>query len=445
MFSIQFEIGLLVLLRREVDVCRCVGLTARDGLVGQRLNLDEPLRRKPRLDDRLAAVAVAHVVGVVLDAGQQALLFQVGDDLLARKIAVESRISAAFGIDVRLRVHHVDRGQMMALAQGKVIGVVRRRHLHRAGAEVAADPLVENDGNLAVHQRQAQFLAVQMQIALVFGMNGNGYVAEHGLGARRRHRQKLAGILAIRVDNRIPNLPQVALLFLVDHFQVADGRLAARAPVHDVCAAIDQSLLVQADEGLAHRDREPLVHGEVFALPVNRRAQPLHLVENGAAVVPPPLPHALDECLAAQLLAALAFARSSCRSTIICVAMPAWSVPGSHSARPPLMRRQRVRMSISVWLSMCPMCRRPVTLGGGSRIVKDWPSSLGRLRRCGSCGRRLGEEVLAHPVFGPVIFNGGGVVGFGQVVRHERLVRSPRGLPQTPFTRGFERGDHPQL
>ena len=73
----------------------------------------------------------------------------------------------------------------MALAEGKVVGVVRRSHLHRAGAEVAADPLVEDDGNLAVHQRQAQFLAVQMQIALVLGMNGHGHVAEHGFGARR--------------------------------------------------------------------------------------------------------------------------------------------------------------------------------------------------------------------------------------------------------------------
>src|SRR5712672_4364935 len=49
--------------------------------------------------------------------------------------------------------------------------------------------------------------------------------------------------------------------------------------------------------------------------------------------------------------------------------MPAWSVPGIQTARSPSMRCQRVRMSISVWLSMWPMCRRPVTLGGGRRMV----------------------------------------------------------------------------
>ena len=182
-------------------------LDSFDGLVGQRLNLDEPLRGEARLDGCLAAVAVAHVIGVVLDAGQQSLLFQVSNDFLARHIAVEARISAAFGVDVAFRVHDIDRGQMMALAQGKVVGVVRRSYLHRAGAEFAANPLVENDGNLAAHQRQPQFLAVQVQIALVFRMNGDGHVAEHGFRPRGRNRQKLAGIFSVRIDDRVSNLP----------------------------------------------------------------------------------------------------------------------------------------------------------------------------------------------------------------------------------------------
>ena len=241
-----FEVDLLVVLGREADglVAVGVGLDGGNGLLGQRLNLDEPLRRKARLDHRLAAVAVAHVVGVVLDGGQAALLFEVGDDVLARHIAVEAGVGAAVLVDVAAVVHHVDRGQMMPLAEREVVGIVRRRHLHRAGAELAAHPLVENDGDLAVHQRQAQLFAVQMQVALVLGMNGNGHVAEHGLGARRGDRHKLAGIFAVRAEDRVANLPQMALLLLVDHFEIADRGLAARAPVDDVCAAIDQPLLV---------------------------------------------------------------------------------------------------------------------------------------------------------------------------------------------------------
>ena len=49
--------------------------------------------------------------------------------------------------------------------------------------------------------------------------------------------------------------------------------------------------------------------------------------------------------------------------------MPAWSVPGSHSALSPHMRRQRITRSCSVNCSAWPMCSLPVTLGGGMRIT----------------------------------------------------------------------------
>ena len=415
-----------------------VRLDGGDGFLGQRLNLDEPLRGEARLDDGFAAVAVAHVVGVVLDAGQEPLLFEVGDDFLARSEAVEARVGAAFGVDVGAVVHHVDGGQMMALAEGEVVGVVRGRDFDRAGAELAADPLVEEDGNFAVHQRQAQLLAVEMQVALVFGMNGDGHVAEHGFGARGGNGEEFAGVFAVVAENGIANLPELALVLFVDHFEVADGGLAARAPVDDVGAAIDEALLVEADEGLAHGDGEVVVHGEVFALPVDGGAEALHLVEDGAAVVALPLPHALDEGFAAQLLAGGAFARPA-------GARPssAWRCRRGRCREPrargrPLMRRQRVRMSISVWLSMWPMCRRPVTLGGGSRMVKaDWPSGRLVLDRAAGAGVGCGEEIFADPVFGPVIFNGGGVVGFGQVVRHGFSSASPRRCAANPMIEGL--------
>ena len=58
------------------------------------------------------------------------------------------------------------------------------------------------------------------------------------------------------------------------------------------------------------------------------------------------------------------------RSVTICVAMPAWSVPGCQSVSNPCMRFQRTRMSCSVLLKAWPMCNEPVTLGGGIMIEK---------------------------------------------------------------------------
>ena len=157
---------------------------------------DKPLRGEARLDDGFAAVAMADVVGVVLDRGEEPLLFQVLDDLLASRKAIEAGVGAAFGVDVGAVVHHVDGGQMVALGEGEVVGIVRGRDFDGAGAEVAADPGIDDDGNLAIHQRQAQLFAVEMQVALVLGMNGDGGVAEHGFGARGGNSHELAGLFA---------------------------------------------------------------------------------------------------------------------------------------------------------------------------------------------------------------------------------------------------------
>mmetsp|Transcript_83519 Transcript_83519/g.215090 ORF Transcript_83519/g.215090 Transcript_83519/m.215090 type:complete len:218 (+) Transcript_83519:2802-3455(+) len=62
---------------------------------------------------------------------------------------------------------------------------------------------------------------------------------------------------------------------------------------------------------------------------------------------------------------------TNCRSTSIWVAMPAWSVPGSHSVRCPYIRWKRAITSSRLANIAWPMCSRPVTLGGGMGITYD--------------------------------------------------------------------------
>ncbi len=58
------------------------------------------------------------------------------------------------------------------------------------------------------------------------------------------------------------------------------------------------------------------------------------------------------------------------RSTTICVAMPAWSMPGIQQTLKPLMRLKRTTASSMVAVSAWPMCSAPVTLGGGRTMEK---------------------------------------------------------------------------
>src|SRR3569833_3250836 len=150
---------------------------------------------------------------------------------------------------------------------------------------------------------------MEVRVALVLWMDSYSDVTEHGLGSGCRDDQKLAGVLAVGANYGIANLPEVSLVLVVNDFEVANGGLAPRAPVDDIGAAIDQALYVESDKRFADGNRKPLVHCEVLTIPVNGCAESLHLIQNGSAVVPLPLPHTLNESLAPHLLALLAFGR----------------------------------------------------------------------------------------------------------------------------------------
>jgi hypothetical protein len=75
--------------------------------------------------------------------------------------AVEAVVGRAGQIDVRGLVHDGEVGQVVALADGEVVGVVRGRDLDGAGAELGLRPVVGEDGNLAADERQRRFLPMR--------------------------------------------------------------------------------------------------------------------------------------------------------------------------------------------------------------------------------------------------------------------------------------------
>ena len=92
--------------------------------------------------------------GMVFDLDEQAKLVEVGDDALAGDVAVESVVFRAGEIDGGGRREDVEAGEVVALADGEVVGVVRGRDLNGTGAELGVGPVVGDDGNLATGEGQ---------------------------------------------------------------------------------------------------------------------------------------------------------------------------------------------------------------------------------------------------------------------------------------------------
>ena len=262
-----------------------------------------PLLGEHRLDDFARAGDARHHVLDGLDAHEKPQLLEVFDGGLTAGVAVHPAVLLG-DVFVHLRGlgEHVHHREVVALADLKVVEVVRRRDLHAARAEFAVDVFVGDDGNLVVGQGELQHLAHERFVALVFGMHGHGLVAKERLGTGRGNDHAFAAVGA-----RIADFPQEAVGLLAFDFKVAHGALQLRVPVDEALPAVDEAFAIERHEDLLDGLRELVVHREVKALPVKAVAQAAHLIEDGAARNFLPVPDAFDELLAAELATVDAF------------------------------------------------------------------------------------------------------------------------------------------
>ena len=242
---------------------------------------------------------VPRLSGVILDLDEIAALLQIGHHAAAGFEAVEAGVGAGGGGHDAVFVDHLDLRQVVAASGFEIVEVVRGGDLDHAGAEFGVGQLVEDDGDLAIHQGQLDGLAVQVEVARVLRVDGDGGIAEHGFGAGGGHGHEAAG----HAVDGVADVPEVALHVGVRHFEIGDRGVAARAPVDHVLAAVDQALFVQADEDLADGAREAGIEREALARPVAAGAQADHLVLDGVAGLRLPFPDALLELLAAEVAA----------------------------------------------------------------------------------------------------------------------------------------------
>ena len=137
-----------------------------------------------------------------------------------------------------------------------------------------------------------------MGVTFVFGIDGNGHVAQQRFGTGSRYDNGFGGI----VRQRIADVPHRALFFHAFHFQIRHRRTQYGIPVHQAFAAVNQALFIQAHEHFGHGFGAHVVHREILARPVCGTAHAAHLLRNRAAGNFFPFPHFFQEFFAAQVM-----------------------------------------------------------------------------------------------------------------------------------------------
>ncbi len=195
----------------------------------------------------------------------------------------------------------------MAQAAAIIVGIVRRRDLDGTRAERRIDQLaVGDDGDVTVHQGDRDPLADQVLVALVLGMDGDGGVAEHGFRARGGKADELRGGAGVGFD-RITKRPKAAFDRFGERLVVGDGGLQLRVPIDEAFAAKDETVAEHLEELFAHRPGADRIEREAHARPIAATAELAQLTENARFVLILPLPNALHQRLASQIMACLFF------------------------------------------------------------------------------------------------------------------------------------------
>ena len=316
------KIHVLVVFRHELDVAI---LHCFDGRFGQTLYGDKPLIGEQRLDNVAGAVAIGQGVIDRLDLLQQPGSLHVGDQALARFETVQAGVGLGqarvdlghrtalnvkdlgLGQNRGVLAEDIDQWQAVAFAHLIVIEVVSRGNLDAAGTLLHVGMLIGDNGDASAHQGQFDGLTDQRGVARVLGIDRYTGVAEQGFGAGGSDYQVIqAGIGLDAIRQRITEVPELALLLAVLHFEIGDGGVQGRIPVDQAFATVDQPFLIQPYEDFLYRLVEAIVHGEALTGPVDAAPHTAQLTGDMTARLVLPLPHLVDKGITAQVVATLA-------------------------------------------------------------------------------------------------------------------------------------------
>ncbi len=293
------EVGLLHGIRDELDIAV---LHRPDGRLNEVIHLHEPLFLHHRFDGRAAAVMGSYVVGEVLDADEKSHRIEFLYDCLTGFVTVHSLILAAVLIDGGIVVKDIDDRKIVSLADLKVVRIMCRRDFDDTGSFRRIGVFIADNRNFAVHNRKPCIFADEIFIACIVRINCKRSIAEHRFrpGGRELEKTSLRNGSVV-LDQRIFDMPEMALLLLILDFGIGNRSLALRAPVDDAVALVDPSLLMHLHENLRDGTIASLVHGETLTVPVTGRAELLELLYDAVAVNITPLPAFLKESLAAEV------------------------------------------------------------------------------------------------------------------------------------------------
>mmetsp|Transcript_32794 Transcript_32794/g.71507 ORF Transcript_32794/g.71507 Transcript_32794/m.71507 type:complete len:419 (-) Transcript_32794:110-1366(-) len=311
------EPGLLVELghQLEVFVAHCVNRA-----FGHVLVVHPPLRDEEGFNDVVGTRTESQPHRVRLVSFEHTHLRQFFNQLIPRVESLQAlKLFTSLLVDFTRSSENVNEFEIMFLSTSKVVVIMGRSDFDSSGSKLHVYEFgVQNNGQQAAVERVFQFLAVEVSVAGVVGVHGDCGVPKHGfdscsghnefvravlqlLGKFVQHAEFYHFVLAGHID--LGGFVQLNVV----HFEVGNGGLEFDAPVYQAVGPEDDALVLHAHEGFLDGHTASVIHSEEEAFPVHRNSQHAELVADAVALLGLPLPHFLEEFLAAEVVLGDAF------------------------------------------------------------------------------------------------------------------------------------------
>ena len=160
--------------------------------------------------------------------------------------------------------------------------------------------LVRDDGDVALEVGDDHLAPDGVLVPLVGGMHRDRDVGED---RRRTDGRDRDAVLPVAVGERVADRDERVVHVLVHDLEVRDRRLVERAPVDDAVRAVDPAAVPEPDEERHDGADVVVVHREALARVVERGSEAPVLAHDRSPGLLEPLPRALDERLAPDVVA----------------------------------------------------------------------------------------------------------------------------------------------
>jgi len=178
-----------------------------------------------------------------------------------------------------------------------VVGIMCGSDFHNARTEFTIDIFIRNNRDFSPDYGDKRCFADIFLIPFIFRVNGDSGIAEDCFRTSRCHRQ----IISTSVRQHVFEIIECSGFFGIFDFQIGNGGLKLRRPIHDSRSTIHQSVFVKTNKDFAYSLRKAFIQGKSFTVPITGGTETTYLGYDSIMIFLFPLPYFFDKFFSSQI------------------------------------------------------------------------------------------------------------------------------------------------